>query len=81
MNAAPHERRRKVSPMHVPLTHEAKAERSRRLRLNSGKGFGANRKMLIDVLTQQRHCRNVTLRKSYNRAIIETRSAHTLQFA
>jgi hypothetical protein len=45
------------------------------------KGFGANRKMLIDVLTQQRHCRNVTLRKSYNRAIIETGSAHTLQFA
>jgi hypothetical protein len=33
------------------------------------------------VLTQQRHCRNVTLRKSYNRAIFETGSAHTLQFA
>jgi hypothetical protein len=27
--------------------------------------------MLIDVLTQQRHGRNVTQRKSYNRAIIE----------
>jgi len=30
--------------------------------------------MLIDVLTQQRHCRNVTLRKSYNRAVAETGS-------
>jgi hypothetical protein len=25
MNAAPHESRRKVSPMHVPLSHQAKA--------------------------------------------------------
>jgi hypothetical protein len=67
--------------MPVPLKPSSKGERSLRLRLNSGKGLGAKRKMLIDVLTQQRHCRNVTLRKSYNRAIIETGSAHTLQFA
>jgi hypothetical protein len=54
MNATPHESRRKISPMHVPLKPSSKGERSRRLRLNSGKGFGATRKMLIDVLTQQR---------------------------
>jgi hypothetical protein len=73
MNAAPHQSSRKVSPIHVPSS--SNGERSLRLRLNSGKGFGANGKMLIDVLTQQRHCRNVTLRKSYNRATIETGSA------
>jgi hypothetical protein len=30
--------------------------------------------MLIDVLAQHRPCRNVTLRKSYNRAVVETGS-------
>jgi hypothetical protein len=34
----------------------------------------AETKMLIDVLAQQRHCRNVTLTKSYNRAVVETGS-------
>jgi len=34
----------------------------------------SNRKMLFDVLTQQRHCRNITLGKSYNRAVVETGS-------
>jgi hypothetical protein len=60
--------------MQVPLSPWSKGERPLRLRLNSGTGFGANRKMLVDVLAQQRHCRNVTVTKSYNRAIVETGS-------
>jgi hypothetical protein len=38
-------------------------------------------KMLIDVLAQQRHCRNVTVTKSDNRAVVETELALTLHFA
>jgi hypothetical protein len=37
-------------------------------------------KMLIDVLAQQRHCRNAVT-KSYNRAVVETESALTLHVA
>jgi hypothetical protein len=38
-------------------------------------------KILIGALTQQRYCRNATVTKSYNRAVIETELAPTLHFA
>jgi hypothetical protein len=38
-------------------------------------------KMLIDVLAQQRYCRNVTVTKYCNRAVVETELALTLHFA
>jgi hypothetical protein len=41
-------------------------QRPLRLRQNSGRAFVLIEKMLMVVLAQQRHCRNVTVTKSYN---------------
>jgi hypothetical protein len=38
-------------------------------------GFGSSRKIVMDVLAQQRHCRNVTVTESYNRVVAELRLA------
>jgi hypothetical protein len=46
--------------MHVPLKLSSEGERFLRLRLNSGKGFDANGKMLIDVLAQHQRMRTPT---------------------
>jgi hypothetical protein len=49
-------------------------DRPLRLGLNSGTGFGAIRKMLIDVLAQQCDCRKVAVTESYSCAVVESGS-------